>query len=41
MFRDGVGRFGQHPALGNRQVLGEEEEIQPDGKSMKKVRKIL
>ena len=39
IFSDAVRRFGQTPALGTRQILGEEDEIQPDGKLMKKVRK--
>ena len=37
VFRDAVHRHGDKIALGTRQVLAEEEEIETDGKALKKV----
>ena len=37
VFRDAVQRHGDKIALGTRQVLAEEDELQPNGKSLKKV----
>ena len=38
IFSDAVRRYGQKPALGTRPILGEEDEVQPDGQLMKKVK---
>ena len=37
VFRFAVRQHGQKPALGTREILAEEDEIQPNGRVFKKV----
>lgn len=41
LFKHAVQRYGPDPCLGTREILSEENEIQPNGKVFKKVRRVL